>query len=132
MEQERVEQYPLVEVAKHNTKKDAWIVLDGKIYDVTRFLDEHPGGEEVLLEVAGRDATREFEDVGHSDEARELRNKYFVGVVRSETKEELERAEREGIKPVQSANQPEVPLWKKLLIPGILVVMAFLIRKYIS
>lgn len=82
--------------------------------------------------LSGRDATREFEDVGHSDEARELREKYLVGLVRKETKEELAQAEKEGVKPVYSANQGEIPLWKKLLIPGVLIAMAFLIRKYLS
>lgn len=37
------------------------------------------GGEEVLLEVGGRDATEAFEDVGHSDEAREILDKMIVG-----------------------------------------------------
>lgn len=37
------------------------------------------GGEEVLLDVAGQDATEAFEDVGHSDEARELLGPMTVG-----------------------------------------------------
>lgn len=37
------------------------------------------GGEEVLLDVGGQDATEAFEDVGHSDEARELLNGMLVG-----------------------------------------------------
>jgi len=41
------------EVKKHNTKSDIWFSIGGKVYDVTKFLDEHPGGEEVLLEQAG-------------------------------------------------------------------------------
>lgn len=40
---------------------------------------QHPGGDEVMLEEAGRDATEAFEDVGHSDEARELLGPMFVG-----------------------------------------------------
>lgn len=46
---------------------------------VSKFLDEHPGGEEVLLDVAGKNATREYEDVGHSDEADQLMAKYLIG-----------------------------------------------------
>ena len=34
------------------------MVIKGKAYDVTKFLDEHPGGEEVLLDMAGKDATQ--------------------------------------------------------------------------
>jgi len=60
------------DVAKHADKKDLYVVIHDKVYDATKFLDEHPGGEEVLLDMAGKDATDAFEDVGHSDEAREI------------------------------------------------------------
>lgn len=40
---------------------------------------QHPGGEEVLLEQAGSDATESFEDVGHSTDAREMLEQYYVG-----------------------------------------------------
>ncbi|KAF8453300.1 cytochrome b5-like heme/steroid binding domain-containing protein [Terfezia claveryi] len=60
------------EVRAHNSKKDLWVVIEGKVYDVTPFVDEHPGGEEVLLDVAGQDSTEAFDDVGHSDEARDI------------------------------------------------------------
>lgn len=41
------------EVEKHNKKDDCWMIIHGKVYDVTKFLVEHPGGEEVMLESKG-------------------------------------------------------------------------------
>jgi cytochrome b involved in lipid metabolism len=41
------------EVEKHDKKDDCWMVIHGKVYDVTKFLGEHPGGEEVMLESKG-------------------------------------------------------------------------------
>ncbi|KAK0709715.1 putative cytochrome b5, partial [Lasiosphaeria miniovina] len=70
------------DVAEHNTKKDLYIVVHDVIYDATKFVDEHPGGEEVLLDVAGQDATEAFEDVGHSDEARETLEQLKVGTLK--------------------------------------------------
>lgn len=49
------------------------------MYNVAKFLDEHPGGDEVILAEAGQDATEAFEDVGHSDEARALLPDMLVG-----------------------------------------------------
>lgn len=46
---------------------------------MTKFLEEHPGGEEVLMEVSGKDATKEFEEIGHSKAAKKLLLKYQVG-----------------------------------------------------
>lgn len=43
--------------------------------------EEHPGGEEVLPEQAGGDATESFEDVGHSSDAREMLKQYYIGDV---------------------------------------------------
>eukprot|EP00794_Sanderia_malayensis_P018731 gene18731-20620_t len=71
--------FSLEEVKNHNDGKSCWLVIHDKIYDVTKFLEEHPGGEEVLLELAGSDGTESFEDVGHSTDARELMEQYFVG-----------------------------------------------------
>ncbi|XP_042336593.1 cytochrome b5 type B isoform X1 [Sceloporus undulatus] len=73
--------FTLAEVAKRNTSKETWLVIHGRVYDVTRFLDEHPGGEEVLLEQAGRDATESFDDVGHSMDAKEMLKQYLIGEV---------------------------------------------------
>ncbi|KAL1970020.1 hypothetical protein VTN77DRAFT_6425 [Rasamsonia byssochlamydoides] len=70
------------DVSAHNTKKDLYLVIHDKVYDVTKFVDEHPGGEEVLLDVAGQDATEAFEDVGHSDEAREILEGLKVGTLK--------------------------------------------------
>merc|ERR1719433_1433587 len=50
----------LEEVAKHNTKEDCWVVVNGEVLDVTKFLSEHPGGELAILTFAGKDATEEF------------------------------------------------------------------------
>ncbi|KAH9884103.1 cytochrome b5-like heme/steroid binding domain-containing protein [Xylariomycetidae sp. FL2044] len=70
------------DVAEHNTKKDLYVVIHDKVYDTTKFVDEHPGGEEVLLDVGGQDATEAFEDVGHSDEARETLEQLLVGTLK--------------------------------------------------
>ncbi|KAK8718258.1 hypothetical protein V6N13_045499 [Hibiscus sabdariffa] len=69
--------------SRHGT--DCWLLISGKVYDVTQFLEEHPGGDEVLLAASGKDATDDFEDVGHSDDARELMKKYCIGEVDSTT-----------------------------------------------
>ncbi|MCJ1273259.1 hypothetical protein MMC21_001049 [Puttea exsequens] len=67
------------EVESHSGKKDLYVVVHDKVYDATSFVDEHPGGEEVLLDVGGQDATEAFEDVGHSDEAREILDGLLIG-----------------------------------------------------
>ncbi|CAI9096438.1 OLC1v1032591C1 [Oldenlandia corymbosa var. corymbosa] len=71
--------YTMEEAALHNTKEDCWVVIDGKVYDVSAYLDEHPGGDDVLLTATGKDATDEFEDAGHSKSARELMEKFCIG-----------------------------------------------------
>lgn len=58
------------------------------MYDVTKYLDDHPGGAEVMLDVAGQNADEFFEDIGHSKEARNELAKYLVGTYQL-TAEEL-------------------------------------------
>ncbi|EIM88355.1 cytochrome b5 [Stereum hirsutum FP-91666 SS1] len=67
------------QLKEHTNKTNMWLLIDGKVYDVAGFLDEHPGGDEVILSEAGKDATEAFEDVGHSDEARAMLPNMLVG-----------------------------------------------------
>ncbi|XP_027360489.1 cytochrome b5 [Abrus precatorius] len=71
--------YTMQDASLHSTKDDCWIVVDGKVYDVTQYLDDHPGGDDVILGATGKDATDEFEDAGHSKSARELMEQYCIG-----------------------------------------------------
>eukprot|EP00405_Crypthecodinium_cohnii_P009391 CAMPEP_0206434876 /NCGR_PEP_ID=MMETSP0324_2-20121206/9473_1 /ASSEMBLY_ACC=CAM_ASM_000836 /TAXON_ID=2866 /ORGANISM="Crypthecodinium cohnii, Strain Seligo" /LENGTH=1076 /DNA_ID=CAMNT_0053901583 /DNA_START=62 /DNA_END=3292 /DNA_ORIENTATION=- len=62
------------ELARHDSLDEAWIAISGQVYNVTPFLEDHPGGKLLLLAFAGREATEPFETVGHSALAqRELR-----------------------------------------------------------
>uniref|UniRef100_A0A0G4G3E6 Cytochrome b5 heme-binding domain-containing protein n=1 Tax=Chromera velia CCMP2878 TaxID=1169474 RepID=A0A0G4G3E6_9ALVE len=54
------EKIPWEEVRKHNKGEDAWVVYEGKVYDVTQYLDFHPGGRKILLATAGKDCTDLF------------------------------------------------------------------------
>lgn len=49
------------EVLKHNKETDCWVIIDGEIFDVTKFLEHHPGGGKAIMVYAGRDATEEFD-----------------------------------------------------------------------
>tara|TARA_Y100000996_G_C22408035_1_gene595998 strand:+ start:516 stop:812 length:297 start_codon:yes stop_codon:yes gene_type:complete len=49
------------DVKLHNSENDAWVIINKKIYDVTNFLSQHPGGKKILLKACGTDATDDFE-----------------------------------------------------------------------
>uniref|UniRef100_A0A452TKX4 Cytochrome b5 n=2 Tax=Ursus TaxID=9639 RepID=A0A452TKX4_URSMA len=68
-----IKYYTLEKIQKHNHSKSTWVVLYRKVYDLTKVSEEHPGGEEVLREQAGADATENFEDVGHFTDTGEMK-----------------------------------------------------------
>ncbi|KAL5338191.1 FMN-dependent dehydrogenase-domain-containing protein [Aspergillus crustosus] len=51
------------ELQKHASPDDCWIVVHSRIYDVTAFLDEHPGGSAIILKYAGNDASKAYDEV---------------------------------------------------------------------
>ncbi|KAK9774216.1 putative Cytochrome b2 [Seiridium cardinale] len=53
----------VTEISKHSSVDDLWIVVDNMVYDVTAFAPEHPGGVNILLQYAGRDATASYSEV---------------------------------------------------------------------
>ena len=69
----------LSEVAEHDCFKDCWIVIYDRVYDVTKFLHSHPGGEDIILDYAGRDGTIAFRGAGHSALAIKQLNEYVIG-----------------------------------------------------
>tara|TARA_B110000977_G_scaffold184944_2_gene249270 strand:+ start:16426 stop:17871 length:1446 start_codon:yes stop_codon:yes gene_type:complete len=52
--------YSEAEILKHNSEGDLWVVIEGKVYDLTSFLPDHPGGKKAIMLFAGKDATEEF------------------------------------------------------------------------
>lgn len=58
--------YTYEEVAKHNTLEDCWVVIHGRVFDLSKFLKEHPGGTKPILNQAGKDGTKQYDASMHS------------------------------------------------------------------
>ena len=73
----------LEEVSYHCSMEDGWMVIYDKVYNVTEYLERgrHPGGEDVMMEYLGCDATMAFRGVGHSRGVRRILKKYLVGIL---------------------------------------------------
>jgi cytochrome b involved in lipid metabolism len=78
--------YSLDEVSQHNQENDCWLVIDKKVYEVTKFVSGHPG-RKAILEGCGKDATQLFETrpmgskTAHSEVARRLMSKFLIGEI---------------------------------------------------
>merc|ERR1719150_3224707 len=77
-----LKEYTMEEVEKHNKEGDLWMVMEGRVCDVSKF-DEHPGGPDVLEGVAGQDATQEFIQIAHSNTAMLQAADFVIGCVPS-------------------------------------------------
>ena len=75
--------YRAKDVALHASADDCWVIVNGRVYDVTKFLSSHPGGAQALSKPgrAGCDVTPAFERIGHSAHARALLETMLVGVL---------------------------------------------------
>lgn len=73
--------FTLNEVQQHSSLDDCWMVIFDKVYNITDFVDEHPGGDYILLEYAGRDATHPFLSSRHGSSAYKLLDKYWIGIL---------------------------------------------------
>ncbi len=61
--------------------KELLVILHGKVYDLSEFAAHHPGGEEMIVEHKGIDATEDYESIGHPSSALKKVQKYLVGTV---------------------------------------------------
>ncbi|XP_072278677.1 cytochrome b5 type B [Pyxicephalus adspersus] len=117
--------YTLEEVQKRNSAKELWLVIHGRVYDITSFVEEHPGGEEVLFEQAGADATESFEDVGHSVDAREMLNQYYIGDLHPDD------CKNSGKKDVLiTTSNSSSSSWSNWLIPAVAVLILGLMYRF--
>lgn len=70
------------EVAKHNTASDCWLIINDRVYDVTKAVGPHPGGQAILAG-CGKNATEMFfkrqDGTAHSEKAQSMLDKYYIG-----------------------------------------------------
>ncbi|KAK5705121.1 hypothetical protein LTR97_002236 [Elasticomyces elasticus] len=93
------------EVLKHGSEDDLWVIVDHKVYDLSDFVDAHPGGSVVLTQVAGQDATQAFYNL-HRHEVLQQYSKLCIGTL------EGENSEVEDLQPGDLSKVPYAePLW---------------------
>ncbi|RWR79181.1 cytochrome B5-like protein isoform X1 [Cinnamomum micranthum f. kanehirae] len=66
------------EVSRHNSRTDCWIIIKDKVYDVTPYVEEHPGGDAILAH-AGDDSTEGFYGPQHATRVFDMVDEFYIG-----------------------------------------------------
>ncbi len=77
--------HSLAELQQHSSPTDCWQAIEGKVYNLTSFIDQHPGGANII-QFCGQDATQAYNSIKkgrvHSNTARELLTNYYLGTLK--------------------------------------------------
>ncbi|KAJ7857257.1 hypothetical protein B0H14DRAFT_2578407 [Mycena olivaceomarginata] len=84
MSKQRVRIYTAEDVSAHKSQSNCWLSHRGKVYNVSKFVNDHPGGDDIILKYAGKDvsgvmAGKEGESHEHSDSAYDMLDEYQIG-----------------------------------------------------
>lgn len=80
----------MTEIAKHNKSSDCWMLISGKVYNITSYFGSHPGGRSTMTPSCGKDATAAYDTknpyatstsggINHSSRAVDMLNNYYLG-----------------------------------------------------
>lgn len=129
--------FSTVEVAKHKAKDDLWIIVEGDVYDLTRyayssppplhfahlitniislsphsFQTEHPGGQKILQRVGGKDATQQFWKYHNQGILNKYKSKLMIGSVEGKAPEKAPEPPK-AVAPVAAGPAAPVPAKKE-------------------
>ncbi len=86
IDESKLKIYDLQEFVKHNGKESCWVLMDKYIYDVTTFLDDHPGSYKILFKCCAKDCTKGYQDKGigeaHSSKSDKMRDNMIIGILK--------------------------------------------------
>lgn len=70
------------EVSTHNTEQDCWVIINGIVYNLTKFMSNHPGGKQSILNVAGKDGSDVFNAAHQNGPQKFVLKMFKVGVLK--------------------------------------------------
>ncbi|EGC38083.1 delta 5 fatty acid desaturase [Dictyostelium purpureum] len=134
-------QYSWTEIAKHNTENDCWVAVDGKVYDISKWVSQHPGGKEVLMLGAGRDVTNLFESYHPmSDKPSAILKNYEIGFIssyehpryvqKSDFYKTLKDRVRKHFKTTDQDPQKAVAIFSRLALVYVLIICSYILAHY--
>lgn len=101
------------DVAAHNKPDSLYITIDGDVYDLTNFQDDHPGGKKILQRVAGKDASKQFWKYHSEGVLKKYKPKLQVGSLDSKPKPKAVEAKPEPAPGTVAAKPAAKPVAKK-------------------
>jgi cytochrome b involved in lipid metabolism len=76
--------YTLADIASHNSKSSCWTSINGNVYDLTQWIDNHPGGAENILGICGIDGTSAFTNQhGGQQKPENQLSTFLIGTLKS-------------------------------------------------
>jgi cytochrome b involved in lipid metabolism len=135
----------LDELKAHGKEAETqWICINGIVADITNYKTKHPGkyifkifkgGIEIIIDSAGKDASKEFQDAFHSDDAFKIVQENAIGKLENISKNETEKKEEkteemEEVLEIHSSFPKKSKIFIFAIIPLVLTIFTVIILKY--